>query len=222
MTITNGTASEFDVKMAPPVTPVGSPARTIDRRLVHKTYDENVLLSHIEAVAGPNEPEKVHWTKSILRTAARQFGQWGITRKLGMMLEAASSRTVHFRGVICVHRDHAFFFEHERAHVPGLYLMEAIRQMSMAVAHEFYNVPFELEFVLTDCSARFRHVANVDDPLIAEQALSRFTYRKGRLTSMYGTTTVRQGNFEIARLSGTMVFLSKSQLKYLEARSNKA
>jgi hypothetical protein len=222
MTITNDTTRGFDIKIALPVTPVHSPARTIDRRLVHKTNDENVLLSHIEAVADPNEPQKVHWTKSILRTAARQFGQWEITRKLGMKLEAASSRTDHFRGVICIHRDHAFFFEHERAHIPGLYLMEAIRQMSMAVAHKFYNVAFELEFVLTDCSARFHHVANVEDSIIAEQALSRFTYRKGRLTSMYGTTTVRQGHFEIARLSGTMVFLSKSQLKYLEARSNKA
>jgi hypothetical protein len=34
-----------------------SPAWTIDRRLVRKTYDENVLLSHIEAVANPSEPD---------------------------------------------------------------------------------------------------------------------------------------------------------------------
>jgi hypothetical protein len=39
-------------------------------------------------------------------------------------------RKDHFRGILYVHRDHSFFFEHERAHIPGMYLIEAIRQMS--------------------------------------------------------------------------------------------
>jgi hypothetical protein len=45
-------------------------------------------------------------------------------------------RKDHFRGILYVHRDHSFFFEHERAHIPGMYLIEAIRQMSTAVALE--------------------------------------------------------------------------------------
>jgi hypothetical protein len=211
-----------DTKVVPQVAPVASPSRTIDKRLVHKSYDENVLLSHIEAVRKPGEPEKVSKLRtSILRIAARYSGRWRIVRNLSMIFERATGRTDHFHGVLCVHRDHTFFFEHERAHVPGIYLIEAARQMSIAVAHMFYEVPFDLEFVMTECSAQFRNVANIDDPIIAEQALSRHVYRKGRLISYYPAVVIRQGNLEIARMSGTIVLLSKNQLKYLEARGDK-
>jgi hypothetical protein len=217
-----GIMEKCDTKVVPQVAPVASPLRTIDKRLVHKSYDENVLLSHIEAVRKSGEPEKVNkLMTSILGIAARYSGRSRIARNLSMILGRAMGRKDHFRGILYVHRDHSFFFEHERAHIPGMYLIEAIRQMSTAVAHMFYEVSFDLEFVMTECSAQFRNIANIDDPLIAELALSRLVYRKGRLVSMYGSTVVRQGNLEIAHMSGTMVFLSKSQLKYLEARGSK-
>jgi hypothetical protein len=222
MTTSYDIKDEFDTNLVPQVAPAASPSRTIDKRLVHKSYDENVLLSHIEAVRKAGEPEKVNKLRtSILRVATRYSGRWRIVRNLSMIFERATGRKDHFRGILYVHRDHTFFFEHERAHIPGMYLIEAIRQMSTAVAHMFYEVSFNLEFVMTECSAQFRNIANIDDPLIAEQTLSRLVYRKGRLVSMYGSTVIRQGNLEIAHMSGTMVFLSKSQLKYLEARGSK-
>jgi hypothetical protein len=39
---------------------------------------------------------------------------------------------------------------------------------------------------------------------------------------MYGVVVIRQNNLEIASLSGTIVLLNKNQLKYLEARGEKA
>jgi len=69
-----------------------SPPRTLDKRLVHKSYDENVLVSHIEAVRGPNKCEE-----------GDNAG--------------AMDRTDHFRGVLCVHHNHPFFFRaSERPH----------------------------------------------------------------------------------------------------------
>jgi hypothetical protein len=85
----------------------------------------------------------------------------------------------------------------------------------------FYGVPLDGEFVLTECSAQFRSVANVDDPLIAEVTTSDHAYRKGRLVRMQSAVVIRQGNLERARMSGTMVLLSKDQLKYLEQRPGK-
>ncbi len=169
---------------------------TLDKRLVHKSHDENVLLSHIEAVPGPAHPEQG--------------------------ADSASGRTDHFRGVVCVHPDHKFFFEHDGGHVSGLYLIEVARQMSVAVTHIFYNVPLDNEFVMTECSAQFRNVANRDDPLIAEQTMSGHIYRKGRLVSVHSEIVIRQRGIEIARLSGTMILLNKHQLQYLEQRGGKA
>jgi A-factor biosynthesis hotdog domain len=169
-----------------------SPPRTLDKRLVHKSYDENVLVSHIEAVRGRNKFEK------------------GDTGAIG--------RTDHFRGVLCVHHNHPFFFERGSGHVPALYLFEAIRQMSSAVAHMFYNVPIETEVVVTESSAQFRNMATLDDPIIAEKTLSKHVYRKGRLVKMNMSVIIRQGALEIARMSSNLVLLTKQQLNYLEQR----
>jgi hypothetical protein len=169
-----------------------SPPRTLDRRLVHKSYDENVLVSHIEAVRPPDNCEEGN--------------------------NGGSNRTDHFRGLLCVHHNHPFFFERGSGHVPALYLFEAIRQMSSAVAHMFYNVPIESEVVVTESWAQFRNMATLDDPIIAEKTLSKHVYRKGRLLRMNMSVVIRQGALEIARMSSDLVLLSKQQLSYLEQR----
>jgi len=171
----------------------GCPPRTLDKRLVHKSYDENVLVSHIEAVQGPNKFEE-----------GDNAG--------------AMDRTDHFRGVLCVHHNHPFFFEHGGGHVPALYLFEAIRQMSSAVVHMFYNVPLEIEIVVTESSAQFCNMATLDDPIIAEKTLSKHVYRKGRLVRINMSVIIRQGALEIARMSSNLVLLTRQQLSYLEQR----
>jgi A-factor biosynthesis hotdog domain len=170
-----------------------SPPRTLDKRLVHKSYDENVLVSHIEAVQVPNKFEEDDNAGAI-------------------------NRTDHFRGVLCVHHNHPFFFESGSGHVPALYLFEAIRQMSNAVAHMFYNVPIETDVAVTESWAQFRNMATLDDPIIAEKTLSKHVYRKGRLVRMNMSAIVQQGALEIVRMSSNLVLLTKQQLSYLEQR----
>jgi hypothetical protein len=187
-------ARTFQTDTGPQANIGGIAARTLDKRLVHKSCDDNVLVSHIEAVPDPAQPEQDDGTPS--------------------------ARSDHFRGILCVHKDHTFFFEHDRDHVPGLYLIEAARQMSIAIAHVFYKVSFDIEFVMTKSTAQFRNIANLDDPLLAEQTTSGHVYRKGRLTSLYSEVVIRQRGLEIARLSGTMILLNKHQLQYLEQRGN--
>jgi hypothetical protein len=192
--ITNSRSiTPLEVKAVARNTTDDSPQRTLDKRLVHKSYDKNVLMSHIEAVQGPNKFEE-----------GDNAG--------------AMNRTDHFRGVLCVHHNHPFFFERGSGHVPALYLFEAIRQMSSAVAHMFYNVPIEADVAVTESWAQFRNMATLDDPIIAEQTLSKHVYRKGRLVRMNMSVIIRQGALEIARMSSNLVLLTKQQLSYLEQR----
>jgi hypothetical protein len=189
----------YDVEPAlecDPARPAPAPP-VLDRRLVHKSFDENVLLSHIEAV-----PE----------SGATEEGD----------LQKAPCRRDHFEGRLCVQRGHRFFFEHPRDHVPGLYLIEAGRQMSVAVAHMFYGVPFGTEFVMTDLTVEFRNMANIHDPLTAHNVMSRHVYRKGQLMSMHSSGAIRQGGLDVARMAGTMVLMDPNLLKRLERRGGKA
>jgi hypothetical protein len=126
--------------------------------------------------------------------------------------EQAPSRQDHFRGTLYIQRNYSFFFEHARVHVPGLYLIEAGRQMSVAVAHMFYGVPFGVEFIMTELNVEFRNMANVHDPLIAYNIMGRHVYRKGQLASMYSSGVIRQGELDIVRMSGTMVLTDKRLL----------
>ena len=174
--------------------PSPSPAAglaTLDKRLVHKCYDENVLLSQVERMPGKAE-------------AGEGADQ--------------PAREDHFRGTLYVQRAHRFFFEHAREHVPGLYLIEAGRQMSVAVAHMFYGVPFGVEFIMTELNVDFRNMANIHDPLIAYNTMSRHVFRKGQLSSMYSAGVIRQGELDVARMSGTMVMMDKGLMKRLERR----
>lgn len=162
-----------------------------DKHLVHKSSDENVFVSHIEPVQSPGP---IAPTKNDL---ARQ-------------------RTDHFRVVLRIKRDHPLFFDRDRGHVHAICFMEAAQQSAMAVAHLFYGVPLDVEFVTTECSAQFLSVANIDDPLIADQTVSDHVYRRGRLIRMHTALVIRQGSLERARLAGTIILLKKQQLKYLE------
>jgi len=134
--------------------------------------------------------------------------------------DAASERTDHFRAVLCIDRDHPLFFDRDCGHVHAICLMEAVQQTTIAIAHLFYRVPLDVESVLTECSAQFRSVATIDDPLIAEHTVSGHVYRRGRLVRMQTSVVMRQGNLERVRITGTIVLLRKDQLRYLEERAS--
>jgi len=171
--------------------------RRLDKRLVHKSHDENVLVSHIEAVQPPA----------------------GVTQR---EKAGAADRTDHFRAILRINRDHPLFFDRDCGHVHAICFMEAVQQTAMATAHLFYGVPLDVEFVLTECSAKFRSLADIEDPLIADQTMSAQVYRRGRLVRMHTAVVIRQGALERVRLAGTMLLLKKGQLKYLEERAGTA
>ncbi|QRN94332.1 hypothetical protein JRI60_35090 [Archangium violaceum] len=79
---------------------------------------------------------------------------------------------------------HPYHFEHPQDHVPGMMLMEAGRQLGLAVTHLFYGVPLDALFVLNDVNARFRRFAELSEPVFVYSAVREKVYRRGRLMSM--------------------------------------
>jgi hypothetical protein len=186
----------FEPDLRVPAASLDPGGTRLDKRLVHKSYDENVLVSHIEAVQPA--PDAIPQGEK----------------------DGARDRTDHFRAVLCINRDHPLFFDRDRGHVHAICFMEAAQQTAMAVAHLFYGVPLDVEFVTTDCSAKFLSVANIDEPLIADQIVSAHVYRRGRLVRMHTTFVIRQGSLERVRLAGIIVLLKREQLKHLEERAS--
>ena len=160
-------------------------ALTIDKRLVHKYLDENVLLASLEQL--PND-----------RTAD------GIGR---------------FFCKIYIHSTHPFFFEHPRNHIPGLYLIEAGRQMGIAISHQFYDVPFDTEFMLLAVGVQFTGIANLFDPVTVVCTMSGHVYKRGQLVSMHEAAIFSQNSKEVCRMDGSLVTMSKDLLKWLERQA---
>lgn len=80
--------------------------------------------------------------------------------------------------------NHPYFFEHSRDHLPGLYIIEAGRQVGLAIPHLFYDVGYDYGFVLEGCDMRFSGFVNLTDDLFIECRIFNPVYRRGKLQSL--------------------------------------
>lgn len=80
--------------------------------------------------------------------------------------------------------DHNYFFEHSREHLPGLYIIEAGRQLGLAIPHLFHEVGYDYCFVLEGCDMRFSGFINLSDDLFIECRMFNPVYRRGKLQSL--------------------------------------
>jgi hypothetical protein len=79
---------------------------------------------------------------------------------------------------------HPFFFEHPLDHVPGLMLIEGTRQAGTAISHLFYDVSFDLTFILNWLEVRFTNFAELTSPVMVQMTITEKTYRHSRLTGL--------------------------------------
>jgi 2-oxo-3-(phosphooxy)propyl 3-oxoalkanoate synthase len=101
-----------------------------------------------------------------------------------------------------VDTSHAFFFEHVLDHVPGLMLMEAGRQVGIAVTHLFYDVPLEAAFVLGSLEVKFTRFAELGPPLFFLINLSDKQYRQERLSKLTARCEWLQNDQSLGQMSG--------------------
>lgn len=80
--------------------------------------------------------------------------------------------------------DHPYFFEHHRRHIPGLYIIEAGRQLGLAVPHLYFDVGYDYGFVLDRCDMKFTGFANLKDELTIQARTFNEVKRKGKLQSL--------------------------------------
>lgn len=62
--------------------------------------------------------------------------------------------------------NHVFFYEHPNEHIPGMLIIEAIRQFYMACCHEFGKVPFKgSHFILNVLNSEFHNYVELNYPV---------------------------------------------------------
>lgn len=141
----------------------------IQRNLVHKSFDKNVLISDIEKV---DDEENTYIGRCIIK------------------------------------KQHDFFFEHERNHIPGIYLIEAARQTALATGHQFYNIPLNWLFIINSMKIDFISTASLDKNIYIKSIVSNPRYRKNILSKAEGVSIFIQDEKEIARMSGNWKIIS--------------
>lgn len=146
----------------------------IDKRYVHKSNEENVLISDIE-----KEGEE-------------------------------------FNAFVILNTEHPFFFEHSRKHVPGMLLVEAGRQNSMAIVHKYYDVAFDKAFFINDFQMKFSNFATTSSPLmIKSRVLNNRAKSKNYLQLDFEITFLQEAKL-VASLRVRFTIASAKLLARLE------
>lgn len=84
---------------------------------------------------------------------------------------------------VLVDTEHPYFFEHPVDHVPGLLLIEAVRQAGIAGVHAILGVPLDAAMVVDGFEVAFTRYAELDQPLFVALRAEDLGYRGERLTS---------------------------------------
>lgn len=133
----------------------------IDRKLVHKSLDENVLVA------------------DLVQLSEKEF-----------VAEMTQDRR------------HGYFYEHFLDHVPGLYVVEAVRQAATALCHLYRGVDYSHAFILNRLSVSFSHFIETDQPAFIHLRITDETVRDGRVKLMEVDARVVHQGREVARISG--------------------
>lgn len=105
-----------------------------------------------------------------------------------------------YRAEMVVDVEHPFFFEHPLDHIPAMMLVEAGRQMGIAISHMFLGVPMGHLFATQAFDIRFTEFAELREPVLIHGAVSDKRLRRGMLVGLRLDGLFRQAD----RVLGTM------------------
>jgi hypothetical protein len=103
--------------------------------------------------------------------------------------------------------EHSFFFEHPLDHIPAMMLVEAGRQMGIAVSHLFLGVPLGRMFATRSFDIRFDDFAELHAPVTIVAKMTDRRYRKDELLHLRLDAIVSQNGAALGRLGGTWSML---------------
>lgn len=97
---------------------------------------------------------------------------------------------------------HSFFYDHPQDHVPGMYIIEAVRQLITASAHAYFGVEATRKFVLTDLSTQFERFADVDCAFFMVLDHTDSHFKDGVVTYIDSLTHIVQKGSVISQVRG--------------------
>jgi len=115
-------------------------------------------------------------------------------------------------------KDHDFFFEHPKDHIPGVMLIEAGRQSGTATSHTVYDVDMDQEFILDHMEVKFLGFGNVDEELYAYNYIYDKVIKRGRLVHMVADGYIIQDNKRIAYIKSSWRIIPRAMLNRIKNR----
>jgi hypothetical protein len=113
---------------------------------------------------------------------------------------------------------HPYHFEHAQDHVPRMMLIEAGRQLAMAIAHIYYDVSCDAVLVLEQMTSSFTRFADLGAPVFVHARVSDRDYRRNRLTGMSSSGRYIQGGEVLGELSGRWTVVDPQRLERMRRR----
>jgi len=105
-----------------------------------------------------------------------------------------------FYSNMIVDTNHSYFFEHPNEHVPGMMLIEAVRQLLVAITHKYGKVPLSgFNFVLSNMSGEFKSYLELNFPILIKVNLTDlYAYESGIWADSNFETHIFQNENEAA------------------------
>ena len=123
---------------------------------------------------------------------------------------------------LAVDTEHPYHFEHAQDHVPGMLLVEAGRQLAMAIAHLYYEVPFGTVFVVEEMQLNFKRFAELGVPLFVHSCVRDKQMRRGQLVAMCSGGQFIQRGEVVATMSGRWTMYDKALMARLRRRTERS
>ncbi len=119
--------------------------------------------------------------------------------------------------------DHPFFFEHPLDHVPAMMLVEAGRQMGIAISHLYLGVPMGHLFATQAFDIRFTEFAELRETVFISGTVSDKKYRRNMLVGLRLDGVFKQAGRQIGSMGGEFAMMASELWKrYRRAQSLRA
>jgi hypothetical protein len=102
---------------------------------------------------------------------------------------------------------HPFFFEHPLDHIPAMMLVEAGRQLGIAISHLFLGVPLHYLFATRSFDIRFTEFAELHVPVTIAASVTDKRYRRGELLHLRLDGHFAQGSRPLGTMGGEWAML---------------
>jgi hypothetical protein len=119
---------------------------------------------------------------------------------------------------LALDEQHPYHFEHAQDHVPGMMLIEAGRQLAMAIAHLHYGVANQSVFVLNEVSIAFTHFAELGAPVYVHSRVRDKIYRRDQLVAMSSGGEFIQNGLVLGSMSGRWTMFDPAVIERMRRR----